>query len=170
MLRKAFEIGAPALDAREFFRGAGLAPSDAAGTVVNESRVGQTIADQAFLFRAVIPHSRVGPTRAFGMESHAPAAAPDAVVPFDKPGEIRPSAGTQWFRGKFGQRRPLCSYMVTKMWPVPARDSTIKGIPRREGQQQRALFARQRARAAAFSSISDDDEPFAQRRAVSPSC
>jgi hypothetical protein len=62
----------------------------------------------------VIPHGRVGPAGAFGMESHAPAAAPDAVVPFDQPGEFRPGAGAQWFRGKFDQRQPL-SCMLTKM-------------------------------------------------------
>ena len=47
-----------------------------------------------------------GASHALRVEGHAPAAAPDAVVSFDQPGEVRPRGFVQRFHAEAGHCRP----------------------------------------------------------------
>src|SRR3954447_7363788 len=88
-VEQALEVHALVLDARELLRGSELAPADTGGVVVDERRVRATLAHAALLLGAVL-RRRLGATDALGMEAHAPAAAPHAVVPLDELRKVRP--------------------------------------------------------------------------------
>ena len=83
-------VGSPVVDVGEFRRRAELAPADAAVTVVDEHLVDRPARDVPTL-RLPVSFPGVARTNALRVESHAPAATPDAVAGFDERGEVVPS-------------------------------------------------------------------------------
>ena len=82
------------VDVRKLRRGPVLAPADAFISVVNENLVHRPVADVSLLCQT-ISRSRVALADALGVETHAPAATPDAVVSLHQTGEVVPGIRTE---------------------------------------------------------------------------
>src|SRR5262249_28597121 len=91
-------VGAQALDARQLFSGTELAPADADFAIIDEGGVRAALTN-ALLFRRPVLRRRSAPSDALGMERHAPATAPYAVVPFDQLGKVGPCGRVERLNG-----------------------------------------------------------------------
>src|SRR5580698_10544432 len=80
-------ISLEALDPRQLPGRTELAPADAVIALEDERRLRTPLGDQLRLLRAV-HRRRYAPARTFGVEAHAPAAAPDAIVLFSQAREV----------------------------------------------------------------------------------
>jgi len=92
-------IGLAVLDARQLIGRAKLAPADAGIAVIDQGRMGATFADARLLIAAALLDAPCV-WLALGMERHAPAAAPDPVMPLDQSGEGRPGRGIEGLGGE----------------------------------------------------------------------
>ena len=85
-------VGFRVLDVRKLHRRPVLAPADTVISVINEDLVDGAVADVGLLGVA-IPSRGVALADALGVETHAPAPAPDPVVGLHQPGEVVPGGG-----------------------------------------------------------------------------
>ena len=97
-------VGPLALDARQFFRRAELAPTDAGSAVIDKGRMSASLTRTAFLFGSVLRGCLATPDT-LGMKCHPPAATPHTVVPLDQRSKVWPRGLAQGLDGKAGHDR-----------------------------------------------------------------
>jgi len=114
----AIGVGALALDARELVRRAELTPTDALASVEDERGMSGAFADTMLLLATVLSRG-LAASNALRMKRHAPAAAPDAIVPLDESREVRPGRGVQRLGGQISH------------WKTGSRATTCRTAPRR---------------------------------------
>ena len=131
------EVGALVLDARKLVGGSELTPADAVRVLVDERGVGAALANSALLGGSV-PFRRPRAIGALRVEGDAPAAAPDAVVLLDEPGEVRPGRLVQRLNAEAGhagrtlsRTRAEPGAAMLRLSTCDANPADIRPVPRR---------------------------------------
>ncbi len=93
-LAQVLGIGFRVVDVRKLRRRPVLAPADAFIAVIDENLVHRSVANVGLLCQTV-PGDGMALADALWVETHAPAAAPDAVVSLHQTGKVVPGVGTE---------------------------------------------------------------------------
>lgn len=86
-LGEALQIDLPVLDARQLVGSGEVTPANTGGAFEHECGVTKVVAHATLFLAPILSRAAVQP-HAFGVERHAPAAAPRAVVFLDQPREV----------------------------------------------------------------------------------
>jgi len=128
-ISKAIGVGALALDAWELVRRAELTPAHALASFEDQCGMGGAFAD-ATLFLATVLIRGLAASDAFRMKRHAPAAAPDTIVPLDEGREVRPCRGVKRLGGQISH------------WKTGERATTFRTSPASRAPRMRLASAR----------------------------